>query len=108
MNAWPPNSAYSAAAISRMSASFAMRSRWCALDASHQPEGEYLMKRLYAVTFVIAVSCLSLASAASAEVRPGVQTITEGSGQCTANFVFSDGSNTYLGQSAHCASTGAA
>jgi hypothetical protein len=66
------------------------------------------MKRLFAVTAVAVVSCLSLASAASAEVSPGVQTITEGSGQCTANFVFSDGGNTYLGQSAHCASTGAA
>ena len=66
------------------------------------------MKRLYAVTVVIAACCLSLASAASAEVRPGVQTITEGSGQCTANFVYSDGTNTYLGQAAHCASTGAA
>jgi hypothetical protein len=66
------------------------------------------MKRLFAVTCVAAVSCLSLASAASAKVTPGVQTITAGSGQCTANFVFSDGGNTYLGQSAHCASTGAA
>ena len=66
------------------------------------------MKRLFAVICMTALSCLSLAAAASAEVRPGVQTITEGSGQCTANFVFSDGSNTYLGQSAHCASTGAA
>ena len=66
------------------------------------------MKRLFAVTLVTALSCLSLAAAASAEVRPGVQTITEGSGQCTANFVFSDGTNTYLGQSAHCAGTGPA
>src|SRR5829696_5358099 len=66
------------------------------------------MKRLFAVAVVTALSCLSLAAGASAEVRPGVQTITEGSGQCTANFVFSDGTNTYLGQAAHCASTGAA
>ena len=66
------------------------------------------MKRLFAVTCVAVASCLSLASAAAAEVRPGVQTLTEGSGQCTANFVFSDGSSTYLGQAAHCASTGAA
>jgi hypothetical protein len=66
------------------------------------------MKRLFAVTCVAVASCLSLASVASAEVRPGVQTVTEGSGQCTANFVFSDGATTYLGQAAHCASTGAA
>jgi hypothetical protein len=66
------------------------------------------MKRLMAVTVVALAAALSLASAASAEVRPGVQTVTEGSGQCTANFVFSDGANTYLGQAAHCASTGEA
>lgn len=66
------------------------------------------MKRLFAVTCVTAASCLSLVSAAEARVAPGVQTVTEGSGQCTANFVFSDGTNKYLGQSAHCASTGAA
>ncbi len=40
-------------------------------------------------------------------MTPGVQTITNG-GQCTANFVFRDGSNTYLGQAAHCSGTGAA
>jgi hypothetical protein len=40
-------------------------------------------------------------------IHPGVQTVT-GGGQCTSNFVFRDGSNTYLGQAAHCSSTGAA
>lgn len=48
------------------------------------------------------------APAATAAIHPGVQTVTEGSGQCTANFVFSGRGNLYLGQSAHCASTGAA
>lgn len=48
------------------------------------------------------------APADDATVRPGVQTITGGSNQCTANFVFSDGAATYLGQAAHCSSTGAA
>lgn len=48
------------------------------------------------------------ASAAEATVKPGVQTITEG-GQCTANFVYTDGTGAvYLGQSAHCAGTGEA
>jgi hypothetical protein len=42
-----------------------------------------------------------------APIRPGVQTITAGA-QCTANFVFSDGSNVYLGQAAHCSSNSAA
>src|SRR5947208_327090 len=45
------------------------------------------------------------APAATAAIHPGVQTVTE-SGQCTANFVFSDGSATYIGQAAHCSSTG--
>ncbi len=42
------------------------------------------------------------APASSAAIRPGVQTITGGS-QCTANFVFVDGADVYLGQAAHCA-----
>jgi hypothetical protein len=44
---------------------------------------------------------------ATATIHPGVMTFTEGA-QCTANFVFSDGTNTYLGQAAHCAGLGAA
>jgi hypothetical protein len=40
-------------------------------------------------------------------VHPGVQTRTDGA-QCTSNFVFTDGSNVYLGQAAHCSGTGAA
>ncbi len=45
------------------------------------------------------------APAATATIHPGVQTITDG-GQCTANFVFTDATNVYLGQAAHCAGTG--
>ena len=46
------------------------------------------------------------APAATAPIHPGVQTFTAG-GQCTANFVFSDASNTvYIGQAAHCSGTG--
>ncbi|MEJ7831398.1 MAG: hypothetical protein WKF79_00650 [Nocardioides sp.] len=52
---------------------------------------------------------VAFAPAATAEITPGVQTNTDGSGQCTANFVFTDGAgNVYLGQAAHCAGTGAA
>jgi hypothetical protein len=40
-------------------------------------------------------------------IHPGVQTFTDGA-QCTANFVFSDGINTFLGQAAHCATQSAA
>src|SRR5205085_1961196 len=45
------------------------------------------------------------APAASAAVHPGVQVITAGA-QCTSNFVYSDGTNVYLGQAAHCSGTG--
>jgi hypothetical protein len=51
----------------------------------------------------------AFASADRATVTPGVQTVTSGAGQCTANFVFTDGTGAvYLGQSAHCAGTGGA
>jgi hypothetical protein len=43
----------------------------------------------------------------NAPIHPGVMTFTDG-GQCTSNFVFRDGGGTYIGQAAHCASTGAA
>lgn len=48
------------------------------------------------------------APAASATIHPGIQTETAGAGQCTANFIFTRGSDTYIGQAAHCAGTGAA
>jgi len=41
----------------------------------------------------------------TATIHPGVQTFTEG-GQCTANFVFYDSTDVYIGQAAHCAGTG--
>ena len=65
------------------------------------------MRRLLRTLVLTLMACFAFASVASADVRPGVQTITDGSGQCTGNFIFSDGTKTYLGQSAHCASTGA-
>jgi hypothetical protein len=47
------------------------------------------------------------APADTAPITPGVQTNTAGSGQCTANFVFTDAAgNVYIGQAAHCGSTG--
>jgi hypothetical protein len=45
------------------------------------------------------------APAGSAAIHPGVQTITDG-GQCTSNFVYQAGTDVYLGQAAHCSSTG--
>jgi len=53
----------------------------------------------------MAGSALAWAPADSAAIHPGVMTFTDGA-QCTANFVFSDGTNTYIGQAAHCSGTG--
>jgi hypothetical protein len=77
------------------------------------------LRRILLAVSVAAVASLALAAnanavpswapAASAPIHPGVQTVTEGSGQCTSNFVFYDGSNNvFIGQSAHCQGTGAA
>jgi hypothetical protein len=46
------------------------------------------------------------APASEAAVHPGVQTVSP-EGQCTANFVFYDATNVYIGQSAHCTGLGA-
>jgi hypothetical protein len=64
------------------------------------------------IAIVAAVAALpataeAWAPAATATVHPGVQTVTAG-GQCTANFIYTAGGNTYIGQAAHCSSTGAA
>jgi hypothetical protein len=45
------------------------------------------------------------APAATAPVHPGVQVRTE-VGQCTSNFVFTEGSSVYIGMAAHCAGVG--
>jgi hypothetical protein len=52
----------------------------------------------------LATDASAWAPASSAAIHPGVQTVTDG-GQCTANFIFSDGTNTYIGQAAHCSGT---
>ena len=70
-------------------------------------------KALTAAIAVAAISVLAIAPSAasawapasSATVHPGVQVFTNGA-QCTANFVFQDASNVYLGQAAHCSGTG--
>lgn len=71
-----------------------------------------------AVVFVLAllVAALLPASASAAPsfapvgapVHPGVVTMTEGAGTCTSNFVFTNGTDVFLGQAAHCAGTGPA
>jgi hypothetical protein len=71
---------------------------------------------LVAMTAALAIGIFTIAPALAsayapadqATIHPGIQTETQGSGQCTANFVFTRGADTYLGQAAHCSSTGAA
>lgn len=49
----------------------------------------------------------AFADADTATVTPGVMMFTDGA-QCTANFIYSDGTNAYIGYAAHCAGLGAA
>ena len=52
-----------------------------------------------------AVAAPNWAPAATAAIHPGVMTFTDGA-QCTANFVFTDGTKVFIGQAAHCSGTG--
>jgi hypothetical protein len=72
-----------------------------------------LVAVLVIAIFSGAASASAWAPEGSATIHPGVMTFTGGSsflngaGQCTANFVYTDASGgVYLGQAAHCASTG--
>jgi len=65
------------------------------------------------MAFWSAPGALAWAPEGSATIHPGVMTFTGGksflggAGQCTANFVYTDASGgVYLGQAAHCSSTG--
>jgi hypothetical protein len=60
-----------------------------------------------AAAALLPASSSAWAPAKSATVHPGVQVFTDGA-QCTANFVFAEGSSVYLGQAAHCSGTGGA
>jgi hypothetical protein len=63
----------------------------------------------FTVAAAAAVAPLATGTANAAgtdAVHPGVMTYTAGA-QCTANFIFTDGSATYIGQAAHCSGTGA-
>jgi hypothetical protein len=48
---------------------------------------------------------IAYAPAATAAIHPGVMTYTGGA-QCTANFVYTNGVDVFLGQAAHCSGTG--
>lgn len=52
-----------------------------------------------------AVAAPTWAPVATAAIHPGVQTVISGA-QCTANFVFTDGTKVFIGQAAHCSGTG--
>jgi hypothetical protein len=67
--------------------------------------GAALLGPLLLVPATGASAAPTWAPASTAPVHPGVQTITP-SGQCTSNFVFFDADAVYLGQAAHCSSTG--
>jgi hypothetical protein len=72
-----------------------------------------MIRRVLLVATAVLLCALLPASASAwapadeANVHPGVQTYTEG-GQCTSNFIFTRGEDTFIGQSAHCSGTGAA
>ena len=50
---------------------------------------------------------IAWAPADTAQIHPGTMMYTDGA-QCTANFVFTNGTAVYVGYAAHCAGTGAA
>ena len=70
-----------------------------------------MQRRLLAAAAAVAALAIApsaasaWAPAATATVHPGVQTFTDGA-QCTANFIFTNGADTYIGQAAHCSGTG--
>jgi hypothetical protein len=75
-------------------------------------------RRLFAALAALVLSLVALLAASptpagayapadQATIHPGVQMFTEGA-QCTANFVFSDGADLYIGYAAHCAGLGEA
>jgi hypothetical protein len=62
------------------------------LGLSHAPVGEALA---------------TWAPAEQASIHPGVQTVSP-TGQCTSNFIFTNGADVLIGQAAHCTGTGGA
>lgn len=57
-----------------------------------------------ALTATPAIAQPNWTPADEASIRPGAVMLTEGA-QCTANFVFHDSTDVYLGQAAHCSGT---
>jgi hypothetical protein len=77
---------------------------------NEQEENAMLRRALAGAAAIAAIGIVpttanAWAPASTATVHPGVQVFTDGA-QCTANFVFTSGGKTYLGQAAHCSGTG--
>ena len=64
-----------------------------------------LRAALFAATAIGMLFVTSTAATAATVVRPGDQ-LSSSAGQCTANFVYTNGSTTFIGLAAHCFSTG--
>jgi hypothetical protein len=70
-----------------------------------------MRRQLVAVCIAAAIAAIAPATASAwaradqSAIHPGVMTFTDGA-QCTSNFVYTDASNVYLGQAAHCSGTG--
>jgi hypothetical protein len=58
-----------------------------------------------AAALLLPTTAAAWAPASQATIHPGVQVFTDGA-QCTANFIFEEGTSVYLGQAAHCSGTG--
>src|SRR5258706_15289650 len=72
---------------------------------NRKPLGGLVLSAAIAVLALAPQVASAWAPASTATIHPGVQTFTAGA-QCTSNFIFSDGTNVYLGQAAHCSGTG--
>lgn len=85
--------------------------------ADHRSEAPCLRAALLLGALIAALAMALLPQAASAQsgwapvdsatIRPGVQLVSD-SGQCTANFIFTDGSAVLIGSAAHCTGLGGA
>jgi hypothetical protein len=87
------------------------------LVKDHRRPGRTAAMAVTAVAAMVSVGALTPGTASAgiptwapygqAAIHPGVVTNTEGGGECTANFIFYNAADVFIGQAAHCAGTGA-
>jgi hypothetical protein len=65
----------------------------------------FLVSALAVAALLVVPGAAMAWAPAPGAIHPGVQLFTDGA-QCTANFIYSDATNTYIGQAAHCSGTG--